>query len=700
MKKILTLVCAVLTVAISFASVKENFDYPIRHGGLYQLENNWIVSLNEGNFADNQPGSNDFVRGMAVKDGIMYFIDRQNMSIVRIDGETGEKLDPINLQGTDTLFMHQNEYGIWEKGNVFGYNDLQFDNAGNCLIGGVTQSQAQCQYYYIYIVNLETGVCTKLIEEQICPDSHGYRFDAFGVYGDVRKEAVIMSADANGSWDVYRWLVFNGQANKGENIPCILTPSQDESLFINTPGWGAGARVQPLNSVGGLFYVDGFNTLPMLWQGEPMTGGYLVDDFINTPTGLRVWNNPGDTITMKTGFNGVVDFHLGAEHFLLMAATRNVDEVPTTFALYKFNDDNHSFAEMEPLWYFPHKGLGSATNGSRFSTPAVEIINDSTAMIYIYTVNNGYASYKLTVPYVPSSTVTAQPNDNNRGTVTGSGKYPDGTTVELKAIPTHGYYFKQWNDGITNNPRSITVTQDTTLVAEFEANHYYLNVVTSNSERGTVSGSATVEYMAYAEIAAHAKEGYCFATWNDGNSENPRTVQVTDNVTYTAFFVKSTADSETVTNDTVITSTTDTSVTIVWPTDENADTYTIVIKQGDEVICVLTFDSEGRLLNIAFAPSINRQNRATYAQQTNNGLSFTVTNLNSDTQYNYGITTKDADENEIGTYSGEFTTKSNAPAGVDDVLTPESEHRKFILNGQLLILRDGKTYNVMGMEIK
>jgi hypothetical protein len=74
--------------------------------------------------------------------------------------------------------------------------------------------------------------------------------------------------------------------------------------------------------------------------------------------------------------------------------------------------------------------------------------------------------------------------------------------------------------------------------------------------------------------------------------------------------------------------------------------------------------------------------------------------LNSDTQYNYGITTKDADENEIGTYSGEFTTKSNAPAGVDNILTPESDHRKFIHNGQLLIFRDDKTYNIMGMEIK
>lgn len=699
MKKILSLVCAVLTVAISFASVKENFNYPTRHGGLYQLENNWIVSLNEGNFTDNKPGNNDFVRGMAVKDGIMYFLDRQTMSIVRIDGETGEKLKPIYIQGTDTLFMHQNEYGIWEKGNVFGYNDLQFDNAGNCLIGGLTQSAEQCQYYYIYLVNLETGVCTKLIEEQMCPDTNGCRLDAFGVYGDVTQEAVIMSANANGSWDVYRWLIFKGKANKGEKIRCIMTSPQDKSLFINEVGWGMAPKVRPLNSVGGLFYVDGFNTLPMLWEGEPMTGGFLVDDFINVPTDLKVWNTPGDTITMDTWFNGVIDFQVGTEHFLLMAATKNNGDKPTTFALYKFNDNNKSFAEMEPLWYFPQNGLGSATNSSRVSTPAVEIINDSTAMIYIYTVNNGYASYKLTVPYVPSSTITVKPNDSSRGAVTGSGKYPDGTSVELKAIPAHGYYFKQWNDGITNNPRTITVTQDTTLIAEFEANHYCLNVVTSNSERGTVSGSDTVEYMGFAEISAYAKDGYCFATWNDGNSENPRTVQVTDNVTYTAFFVKNTADSENVSNDTVITSTTDSSVTIIWPTDDNADTYTIIIKQGDKVICVLTFDSEGRLINIAFAPSINGQNRATYAQQTNNGLSFTVTNLNSDTQYNYGITTKDANNNEIGTYSGEFTTKSDVSTEINNILTPSSDHRKFIHNGQLFIFRDGKRYNIMGQEI-
>jgi hypothetical protein len=39
----------------------------------------------------------------------------------------------------------------------------------------------------------------------------------------------------------------------------------------------------------------------------------------------------------------------------------------------------------------------------------------------------------------------------------------------IEATPNAGYRFVQWNDGITDNRRTITVTQDTTFVAEFEA---------------------------------------------------------------------------------------------------------------------------------------------------------------------------------------------------------------------------------------
>jgi hypothetical protein len=41
----------------------------------------------------------------------------------------------------------------------------------------------------------------------------------------------------------------------------------------------------------------------------------------------------------------------------------------------------------------------------------------------------------------------------------------------IAATPNAGYRFVQWNDGITDNLRTITVTQDTTFTAEFELNN-------------------------------------------------------------------------------------------------------------------------------------------------------------------------------------------------------------------------------------
>ncbi len=40
----------------------------------------------------------------------------------------------------------------------------------------------------------------------------------------------------------------------------------------------------------------------------------------------------------------------------------------------------------------------------------------------------------------------------------------------------------------------------------------------------------------FAIITANAAEGYCFTAWNDGNTENPRTVEVTEDITYIASF--------------------------------------------------------------------------------------------------------------------------------------------------------------------
>ena len=141
-------------------------------------------------------------------------------------------------------------------------------------------------------------------------------------------------------------------------------------------------------------------------------------------------------------------------------------------------------------------------------------------------------------------------------------------------------------------------------------------------------------------------------------------------------------------------------VTITWLTDENAESYTIVITKDVEVVCTLTFNADGQLLNIAFALGRNGNHPAQYAAQTVDGYRFTVTGLTEATQYAYSITTKDASNKTIASYIGEFTTKSNTPTGVSDVLSPTSDTQKLLHNGQLLILRDGKIYTVMGQEVK
>lgn len=392
-------------IVLPLAGVVEDFTYPVRHDGRYTLKNNWVISNIEDNFAANAPGITDHVRGMAAKDGIMYFIDRNTKTIVRVDGKTGNMLTPIVLQGTDTLFKYKSVDSLtnevtWNDGTTLPYNDIKFDAAGNCLIGACMTGATTCQTFFIYVVDLETGVCTKLIEDVLWENPGlnevKFRFDAFGVAGDVTKNGVVMAADASGSWNVYRWLITDGVAGEGEQVAVVLDPAVDQSLFVNAGGLGTAPQIFPQDEEGSLFYVDGFNTLPMLfYASSPEAGATLVDDFINVPTGVKVWNT--DTISMNQGHNGLVEFQVGEEYFLLMAATNTAGSPTSAFALYKFADADRAFAGMEPLWYFPHNGLGSTTNGCRTAVPSVDVVSDTEATLYIYANNNGYAAYTLTI---------------------------------------------------------------------------------------------------------------------------------------------------------------------------------------------------------------------------------------------------------------------------------------------------------------
>ena len=161
------------------------------------------------------------------------------------------------------------------------------------------------------------------------------------------------------------------------------------------------------------------------------------------------------------------------------------------------------------------------------------------------------------------------------------------------------------------------------------------------------------------------------------------------------------AESEPINPDTVIVIPGTNDVTITWPTEENAYHYIIEIKKDGVVFCTLTFNADGQLLNIAFAPSRDGNNRpALYAEQAaNSGLRFTVTGLEEGTNYTYDVVTTDQQNQEVSTHSGEFTTKGGTTTDMENIKSPITNCQKIISNGQLIILRDGKTYNAMGQEM-
>ena len=133
--------------------------------------------------------------------------------------------------------------------------------------------------------------------------------------------------------------------------------------------------------------------------------------------------------------------------------------------------------------------------------------------------------------------LTAIANNAEWGVVEGGDYYDNGDEATLTATPNDGYRFVKWSDGNTENPRTVVVTQDSTFTAIFEANTFAITTAINDDAMGSVTEGGEYAYGTEITLTAIANSGYRFAQWSDGNTDNPRTVTVTENKTYTAEFV-------------------------------------------------------------------------------------------------------------------------------------------------------------------
>lgn len=213
-------------------------------------------------------------------------------------------------------------------------------------------------------------------------------------------------------------------------------------------------------------------------------------------------------------------------HFMLRTYTITTSVIPTTGGSAT-GGGTYNYGQNCTLTATANNGftfIRWTTNGSAVSTQNPYSFN--------VTVSGSYVAQFQQQSYTISTNV----NPSGSGSVTGGGTYTYGQTCTLTASPANGYIFSQWQDGNTQNPRTITVTGNATYTATFMQDNYVITVNSNPPAGGIISGGGAYHHGDVVTLTALANSGYFFDHWQDGNTDNPRTITVSGNATYTAYF--------------------------------------------------------------------------------------------------------------------------------------------------------------------
>lgn len=163
----------------------------------------------------------------------------------------------------------------------------------------------------------------------------------------------------------------------------------------------------------------------------------------------------------------------------------------------------------------------------------------------LYKGTEGWYNFTNYIEFDEKGDVVVEFNDDEGNVVVS--KTDNENIVVVTATPAEGYEFVEWSDGNTDNPRTIDISGGVTIsiTAVFQKSatpdKFTITVASLNPEMGSTIGSGEYEKGASVIIAAIPNQGYQFKQWIDSNTDNPRTILVTENASYVAMFEAVTA---------------------------------------------------------------------------------------------------------------------------------------------------------------
>lgn len=407
MKKSLLLASmAVLTVASASAVAKDNSTYEPYNG--INCKNIWIMDRGHdlANYTASPIGQTYAkYRTATLTDGVIYVGGSENWDPTAVD-DKGNKLDCAGFQKYDMLtgeYLGQLKVTFNGKpitGLLTG-NSVGVDSFGHLWVAPYIASQAS--HYKVYSVDPATGVATLQAE---LPLTINGRIDYCDVIGDITRQqanSTIMAAAAPPAEGAvtYRWMSEKGSTDSSTGWFGGWAGDDDSFVFPlgslypdKETAWSFAPVVKIVPGEGDtaydgeLFYVDGFTTVPTLYDSNATR----LDGFYNAP----------DCTPESAGANGVAEFSIGDRDFIVYVNNQHTGKNGGNEIWVAELGAGQAFTGMKQVWRLPHDGMNPALTsdgGTRVHSIDREIKVDKNGKVGVYLTtfkcNAGIGTYLI-----------------------------------------------------------------------------------------------------------------------------------------------------------------------------------------------------------------------------------------------------------------------------------------------------------------